>query len=207
MHSVLKENKDKRLNTFSTVSPSLALIMCRLISISPAIATVWIAANKKQCHTFLPSSSCLEEDSFSMIALCATNGFSTRKCWIGSNILQDLSALPNRVMYLISIDTVVLSNLLVIAVSAGIEKDLLLPIFLWVENVVAFSAKLHSTHFDDAEKIAAKRKMGWTLGFGFAHSFLRWRVFCIPPSPRLLFSLRCSFSSAPSPMLRTRGSF
>lgn len=54
----------------------------------------------------------LEEDSFSMIALCATNGFSTRKCWIGSNILQDLSALPNRVMYLISIDTVVLSNLL-----------------------------------------------------------------------------------------------
>ena len=51
-----------------------------------------------------------------------------------------------------------------------------------------FSAKLHSTHFDDAEKIAAKRKMGWTLGFGFAHSFLRWRVFCIPLSPILLGS-------------------
>ena len=54
----------------------------------------------------------LEEDSFSMVALSTTYGFSPRKSWIRSHILQYLSAFSNRVMYLISVDTVVISNFL-----------------------------------------------------------------------------------------------
>lgn len=50
-------------------------------------------------------------------------------------------------MYLIPIDAVIVSNLLVIAVAASIKEDLLILVFFWVQNVVAFAAKFHSTHF------------------------------------------------------------
>lgn len=54
----------------------------------------------------------LEEDCFSVVTLSATNRFSTRKGWISSYILQDLSLLPNSMVYLISIYAIVISNLL-----------------------------------------------------------------------------------------------
>nr|GME06218.1 hypothetical protein Iba_scaffold3961.4CG1210 [Ipomoea batatas] len=50
-------------------------------------------------------------------------------------------------MYLISIDTVVISNLLSNTIATCIEEDLLIFVFLWVQNVVAVPTKLHSTHF------------------------------------------------------------
>lgn len=47
-----------------------------------------------------------------MLAFYTTNSFSSRKSWIRSHILQNLSALTDRVMYLVPIDAVIVSNLL-----------------------------------------------------------------------------------------------
>ncbi|XP_028751752.1 uncharacterized protein LOC114711505 [Neltuma alba] len=82
-------------------------------SISPPVATFWVAANKKQCHTFFSSGQGfnLEKNSFSMVALSTTNRLCTWKSRICSYILQHLSALPNRMMYLISIDTFIICSL------------------------------------------------------------------------------------------------
>lgn len=108
--------------------------------------TVWVAANEEKCHSFLASSSCLEKHSFTMIALNTANSLGARKSWICSYILQHLSPLSNRVVNLISVDTEVISCLLVIAIAASVEENLLLSVFLRVQNVVTFTAKLHGTH-------------------------------------------------------------
>lgn len=49
-------------------------------------------------------------------------------------------------MYLISVDTIVIGNLLVLAVAASEEEDLLLPVLLGIQYVVAFAAEFHGTH-------------------------------------------------------------
>lgn len=91
-----------------------------------------------------------------MIALTAANRLGSRKRWICSYILQHLSALSNRVMYLIPIHTEVISNLLMVAVAASEEKNLLFSVFLRVQNVIAFTAKFHGTHLGNDEKGVAK---------------------------------------------------
>lgn len=133
------------------------------------MATIWIAANEEQCHTFLPSGSGLEENSFSMVALSTSDSFSARESWICSNILQNLSAFPYSMMNLIPIDAVIVSNFLVITVATRIEKNLLISILLRIENVVTFPAKLHGTHLAEGRKTENpelnKDKSKFLLGF------------------------------------------
>lgn len=54
----------------------------------------------------------LEENSFTMVALSATDRLCARESWIGCYILQDLGALSHRVVYLISVYAIVLCNFL-----------------------------------------------------------------------------------------------
>lgn len=58
------------------------------------------------------NTSYLEEHSFWMATLGTVNTFGTRKCWIGSHILQNLSSLSCCMMHHVSIHTVVVSNFL-----------------------------------------------------------------------------------------------
>lgn len=121
--------------------------MQNVVSIPPPVTTVWVAANKEERHTFFSPCSCLEENCFSMTTLRTSNRFCTRQSWICCYILQYLCAFCSRMVYLISVHTVVFSRLLMVAITASIKEDLLLLIFLWIQNVVTFSAKFHSTHF------------------------------------------------------------
>lgn len=50
--------------------------------------------------------------------------------------------------HLISVHAIIVRNLLVVTISAGVEQNLLIPILSRIQNIVTLSTKLHGTHGD-----------------------------------------------------------
>lgn len=117
-------------------------------SITPTMATIRITTHKEQRHSFLSTSSRLEENSFSVLAIGTTHILGTRQSGIWCNILQHLRALIGAVKHLVPVHTIVVRHLLMIAISAGVEQNLLIPILSRIQNIVTLSAKFHGTHGD-----------------------------------------------------------
>lgn len=71
------------------------------------MATIRVAANEEQSHSFFTSSSSLEEDSFAVLTLGAAHGLGAGKSRVRGNVREDLSLFTNRMVNLFSTHTVV----------------------------------------------------------------------------------------------------
>jgi hypothetical protein len=115
------------------------------------MATVGVAAHEKQSHSFFSPCSCLEKDSFTMLAFGTSHALGARESRIRCNILEHLGSFICTVKNFVPVHTVVVCNFLMITVPACIQQHLLLSVFIWIQYVVALTAKLHGTH--DASKV------------------------------------------------------
>lgn len=105
-----------------------------------------VAADEEQRHSFLPPGGGLEEDSFTMATDSTSDFLGAGKCRVTGNVLEHLGEFSRAVVHHIPVDAVVVCDLLVVAVPAGEEEHLLVPVLLGIQYVVAFTAKLHGTH-------------------------------------------------------------
>ena len=105
-----------------------------------------VAADEEERHPLLTSRGGLEEDSFAVTTDGAPDFLGAGKCWVAGDVLEHLGELSSAVVHHVPVDTVVICNLLVVAVPAGEEEHLLVPVLLGIQDVVAFTAKLHGTH-------------------------------------------------------------
>lgn len=110
------------------------------------MTTGMAAAHEEQSHPLLPSCCSLEENRLAVTAGSAADSLGSGKSGVRSYILQNLRALPSRVVHLVAIDAAVVRDLLVLAVAAGEEEDALVPLLPGVQDVVALAAKLHGAH-------------------------------------------------------------
>lgn len=110
------------------------------------MTTIRAAAHKEQGHPLLPSCCGLEENSLSMPTEIAADSLGSGKSWIRSYILQDLGSLPSSVVHLVPIDTVIVRDLLMLAVATCKEQGAPVPVLLGVQDVVALATKLHGAH-------------------------------------------------------------
>lgn len=110
------------------------------------MATIRITTHEEKRHTLLPTSSCLEEDGLSVLAVGTSHILGPRQRGIRSNVLEHLCALIRTVQHLIPVHTIVVRNLLVIAIPARVEQHLLVAVLSRVQDIVTLAAKLHGTH-------------------------------------------------------------
>jgi len=113
---------------------------------SPAVAAARVAADKEERHPLLASCSRLEEDGLAVAAGGAADGLGAGQRGVAGDVLEHLGELAGAVVHHVAVHAVVVGDLLVVAVPAGVEENLLLPVLLGVQDVVAFTAKLHGTH-------------------------------------------------------------
>jgi hypothetical protein len=128
------------------INDFLHLVDYKLISFSPSVTAARVAADEEQGHPFLPSGSGLEEHGLAVATDRAPDRLGARESRIAGDILEHLGELSGAVVHHIPVDAVVVCNLLVVTVPAGIEQNLLVPILLGIQYVVAFAAKFHGTH-------------------------------------------------------------
>lgn len=115
-------------------------------SFSPSMAAARVAADEEERHPLLASRGGLEEDSFAVATDGAADFLGAGKGGVAGDVLEHLGELSSAVVHHVPVDTVVVCNLLVVAVPAGEEEHLLVPVLLGIQYVVAFTAKLHGTH-------------------------------------------------------------
>jgi len=115
-------------------------------SLPPAVAAAGVAADEEERHPLLTPRSGLEEDGLAVAADGAAHVLGAGQRGVAGDVLEHLGELAGAVVHHVPVHAVVVRNLLVVAVPAGVEEHLLLPVLLGVQDVVAFPAKLHGTH-------------------------------------------------------------
>jgi len=80
----------------------------------------------------------LEEDGLAVAAGGAADGLGARQRRVGGHVLeQHLRELAGGVVHHVPVHAVVVRHLLMVAVPAGVEKHLVLPVLLWIQYAVA----------------------------------------------------------------------
>jgi len=102
------------------------------------VRAVGIGAHVVEFHLlFGPARLRLEEDGLAVRALGARVVLGPRQRRVRNHVGHDLRQLVNFVHNLVDVNTVVVSQLFVVAIPACIEESPVLLVLLWVEHVVA----------------------------------------------------------------------
>ena len=130
------------------------------------MAAARVAADEEERHPLLPSRGGLEEDSFAMATDGAADFLGAGKGWVTCDVLEHLGELSSAVVHHVPVDTVVVCDLLVVAVPAGEEEHLLVPVLLGIQDVVAAAPQKRENGTDLPVKSMAqtRQQRGKQLG-------------------------------------------